>query len=346
MNYIVKLWENSSFSAKYTTYCLTGLSICNLFAFLRGRGPKSVFGLCVFRAYLLSLLWLPVQHLTSPFSLFSNLILLYYPIYSDLSEFHFGYRWSSWLKCSFLGPLLKNYFKMRLIRTVPIEDKQCIIGIHPHAILPLGSIINIISNENKFDELFPTLKNRVVLAASSCFIFPFYREILISNNIHDCSRFCAEKWLENGHTICIVPGGAKEALYSNPQEDWLDLKRKHGFIKLALESGVKIIPTFTFNEVDYCKQIHYNTIPSWLESIRLYLFQRTVGLSLPFAYQLFTSNCELITVIGKPIQLPHIKNPTKLEIESAMNIYCSAVQILYDDHAVNYNSVPRTLRID
>eukprot|EP00126_Sphaerothecum_destruens_P006159 Sdes_comp19241_c0_seq2m10182 len=39
---------------------------------------------------------------------------------------------------------------------------------------------------------------------------------------------------------------ATEALYSCPKQDILALKSRHGFIKLALEYGIPLVPSFSF----------------------------------------------------------------------------------------------------
>ena len=53
----------------------------------------------------------------------------------------------------------------------------------------------------------------------------------------------------------LVPGGAHEARNWSKDEIKLYLKKRKGFIKLALRFGVDIIPTFSFNE-----QFVYNQI--------------------------------------------------------------------------------------
>ena len=53
----------------------------------------------------------------------------------------------------------------------------------------------------------------------------------------------------------LVPGGAHEARNWSKDEIKLYLKKRKGFIKLALRFGVDIIPTFSFNE-----QFIYNQI--------------------------------------------------------------------------------------
>ena len=292
------------------------------------------------------------MHRLSPIG--GTVLLAYFPIYADLSEHHFGSRFSEWLKFRPLSKWLRKALHIKLVRTVPIEDKQVIFGMHPHAILPLGSVVNFTFDEEQFDALFPTLSDRFILGASSCFLVPVFRELLISNRVRDCSRFNAKKWLSNGptkpsgvgSTICLVPGGAREGLYANPHEDWLDLRRKVGFLRLAVEHSVKVVPCFTFNEVSYVTQVRHDVVPWVVSLMRTLLWQKTVGISLPLATGILPSNVHLTTVVGAPIQLPyHGITPSDAQLEECMDLYCAALQQLYDTHAPLYNSRPRKLNI-
>ena len=58
-----------------------------------------------------------------------------------------------------------------------------------------------------------------------------------------------------GTATVLVPGGAFEARNWSKQEVKLYLKKRKGFIKLALRHGVDLVPSFSFNE-----QFIYNQI--------------------------------------------------------------------------------------
>lgn len=49
-------------------------------------------------------------------------------------------------------------------------------------------------------------------------------------------------------------GGAQEALNARPGMYKLVLKRRKGFVKLAIETGTPIVPVFSFNEVEVYDQ--------------------------------------------------------------------------------------------
>lgn len=206
----------SILSKYYTSYAISGITIITSFGLLRGRIPNFLQNRCfltLFRTYIFSLFWLPMhfnfnKHL-------SYLMLLYLPIYTDCSEHYFDNMFSKYdflNSNSFVPKILSKYFNMKLIKTIEIEN-QCIFAMHPHGIVPLGSTTNMSAtcNSNCFNNLFPKLSSKyLTLAASSCFLIPGYRELLITNGVRDCSRYNAEKLIQKGYSIGVLPGGARE----------------------------------------------------------------------------------------------------------------------------------------
>lgn len=50
-------------------------------------------------------------------------------------------------------------------------------------------------------------------------------------------RYSARKLLDDGYSILLVPGGATEALYAKPKCNAVYLKKRLGFVKLAMQTG-------------------------------------------------------------------------------------------------------------
>ncbi|CAM9359214.1 unnamed protein product, partial [Ectocarpus fasciculatus] len=268
--------------------------------------------------------------------------MLYLPSYISLSEY-FGGRQSPLVRGGWLARTVRDYFGCRLERTQEIEE-PCIMGMHPHGVMPFGSIINLSSNVCNFENLFPRLKNRVVIAATGCFVLPVFRDLILAAGVTDCSRFAVERWIEKKWTVCVFPGGTREALYSNPEEEVLDLTRKRGFIELALKHGVPLVPCYTFNEVDHFSQVSYWDIKEYypfLMCIRTH-FQYLFGIMLPFMKNVLprpavSSKGGHVTVVGKPLRLPHVLQPSEAEIQDGMNLYIQALQDLYDHYAPKFS---------
>lgn len=329
----------------FLSYAFVGLAACSRFGLLRGRCLQSTPTLALLRLYFFSLIWLPLSQFTKQGSM---LMLFYLPFYCDLSEYN-GWRISDSFRRSFVGAFLKWILNTKMVSSSEINE-QCIVGLHPHGIIPLGTIVNVASEASDFSKLFPSLsKSRIVIAASSCFLVPGFRDLLVTSGVLDCSRFNVEKWLQKGYSVFVVPGGAREGLYSNPDIDWLDLRRKLGFIRLAIQYNVAVVPAYTFNEVDYCAQIPYHDIARW-PAVRFVRrkFQQIFGISLPLIYSISLPLSRIngiTTVVGEPIRFPHIEDPTDDQVHECLVMYIRKLQKLYDEYAPVYNSRPRPLVI-
>lgn len=53
-----------------------------------------------------------------------------------------------------------------------------------------------------------------------------------------------------GNAITIVVGGAAESLSAHPGTADLTLKKRFGFIKMAIRAGADLVPVFSFGEND------------------------------------------------------------------------------------------------
>lgn len=140
-------------------------------------------------------------------------------------------------------------------------------------------------------------------------------------------------------------GGAREAMYSNPSDvEVLDLKRKMGFIRLALMYGVPVVPVYTFNEVDTFKQVSQKTIQRYpILSFLLHVFNRVSGIIFVLSF-LLPSSTHYTTVVGSPIHFNYptdancTREPTASEINAAKNLYVKALKKLYERYSPIYSS--------
>lgn len=333
----------TTFWVFYGLYAVVGLFTVWYFALLRGRGYNSTFFLLIVRIFFYGLAWIPFHNNLY----FSTICLMYLPLYLDFSEYS-GKRASKWFQSCFFARYLKSYFGVDLVRTSNISETQAIIGLHPHGVLPFGSVLNISTDISDFEVLYPSLRKRAIIAASACFYIPIFRDIILAAGVLDCSKYNVVKLLENGYTVSVFPGGTREALYSNPAEDWLDLSRKTGFIRLAMQYNVPVIPSYTFNETDHFNQLEYTYLMKsfpCVHAIRVY-FQQLFGVMLPFVTNMIPkSGTKVITVVGTPIRFPHIQEPSDEELKRSMDIYTSELTKLYNTHAKKYSTFERNLKI-
>ncbi|KAG6840504.1 hypothetical protein C0991_006301 [Blastosporella zonata] len=88
---------------------------------------------------------------------------------------------------------------------------------------------------------------------------PFHRDILLALGVCSVSKKSCSNILNAGpgSAITIVVGGAAESLSARPGTANLTLRRRLGFIKLAIQHGADLVPVFSFGENDVIgKPIH------------------------------------------------------------------------------------------
>lgn len=111
-------------------------------------------------------------------------------------------------------------------------------GYHPHGIIGMGAIANFGTAATEFPSSFPGITPHL-LTLSSNFKIPIYRDIIMAMGICSVSKRSCEKILRKGkgNAITIVVGGATESLSAHPGTADLTLRKRLGFIKIAIRNG-------------------------------------------------------------------------------------------------------------
>eukprot|EP00042_Codosiga_hollandica_P033352 m.221380 g.221380 ORF g.221380 m.221380 type:complete len:202 (+) comp54164_c0_seq9:812-1417(+) len=151
----------------------------------------------------------------------------------------------------------------------------------------------------------------------------------------DAARYSARQILNSGKSLTLVPGGATEALYCDPDKDVVYLKKRFGFVKLALETGASLVPVFSFNECNTYSIFGINN--PFISGLKK-KFQSVFGISLPLIKNVIPRKCNVTVVIGAPLAVPKIENPSKEEVARYLDLYIEALTKLYDENRAKYNT--------
>lgn len=192
-------------------------------------------------------------------------ILLPYLIYVLLSNAptsgELSHR-SELARNSRIWSLFASYYPARLHRTVPLEPtRKYIFGYHPHGIISHGAFAAFATEALGFKQLFPGITN-TLLTLDANFRVPLYRDYALRMGLASVSRESCEKILSKGgrngegmgRAITIVIGGARESLDAKPGSLKLVLKKRKGFVKLAIRQGADLVPVLAFGENDLYEQ--------------------------------------------------------------------------------------------
>ena len=135
----------------------------------------------------------------------------------------------------------------RLIRaqSKPYDNtKQYLLCAHPHGILN-GSWWNLIS---RFGLQLVDGLQLIMCVAPAVQWYPLYGE-LFEDRITDASKRTIQRILKDTNlTPCLIPGGFSEATYTGAQPDveYSYIADRLGFIRMAIEAGVDIIPSYSY----------------------------------------------------------------------------------------------------
>jgi 1-acyl-sn-glycerol-3-phosphate acyltransferase len=216
-----------------------------------------------------------------------------------------------------------------------------IVCAHPHGMLPLGFCANLVAcSYDKGDaSSLSALANARVAVASFAFWIPGLREFYHALGCIDASKASLKCALDKGSTVIVCPGGASEALHTDPDEDVALLSGRTGFIRLAFEHGASVVPAYTFGEADIwlIEKADEGTLKE-----RFFMTSQMIfGLGMILVKHFKPRPSELKTVFGPAIKFPKVADPSPEEVDRMLETYKTALVKLYDD---NKPQKQRTLR--
>ncbi|KAL4109860.1 hypothetical protein PRIC1_001555 [Phytophthora ramorum] len=263
------------------------------------------------------------------------MVVLYLPsFFSGAQKTGRGNVWEG-LRTSSLWGLLNKFLRLKIIREQELDsNKQYIFGFHPHGIIVLSRIAIF---GGSFEDIFPGITYRI-LGASPMFYIPLGRELCLWMGGVDASRSTGEKVLNEGNSIVVYPGGVAGIFKTNPssKETQLVLKHRFGFVKLAMNHGADLVPTFVFGE-------------KWLYNMWnpprgvIDFFRKTLGIPVLVFWGKFwwmpnapAKGKRYGLVYGKPIKTALTENPTEEEIRAIHTMYVAEIQRIFEQYKSDF----------
>ncbi|KAL7006088.1 diacylglycerol O-acyltransferase 1 [Cystobasidiomycetes sp. EMM_F5] len=235
--------------------------------------------------------------------------------------------------------LFAGYFPIRLEKTVDLPaDRRYVFGYHPHGIIGVGAIANFGTEATGFSDLFPGIQPRLMTLTTN-FRIPIYRELF---TLLDPGKAISLS-TGPGSSITIVVGGAAESLSAHPGTADLVLKRRLGFIKLAIKEGADLVPVFSFGENDIFEQLA-NPKGTKLYTLQK-RFQSLFGFTLPIIHGRGILNYTIgflpyrhpiVSVVGRPIRVERSDSPTLEYMQSVQSKYIAELTRIWDEHKDAY----------
>uniref|UniRef100_A0A3Q1EEZ7 Acyltransferase n=1 Tax=Acanthochromis polyacanthus TaxID=80966 RepID=A0A3Q1EEZ7_9TELE len=228
-----------------------------------------------------------------------------------------GGRRSGWIRSWMVWEYFRDYFPLRLIKTVDLDPKKnYIFGFHPHGVLVAGAFGNFCTEATGFSRLFPGLTPHLLMLPF-WFRVPLFRDYIMSGGtrLSVCPPVC--------HVHVCGTGRASSNWLSNTGGWEAGL---NGCLLCLCSCRAQLVPVFSFGENELFDQME-NPTGSPL---------RRLQVRGPHASFSFISSLCSISPVGKPIPVTQTPSPSRDDIESLHKVYMQSLTDLFEEHKHTY----------
>ncbi|KAF4610836.1 hypothetical protein D9613_007188 [Agrocybe pediades] len=252
-----------------------------------------------------------------------------------------GGRSSQWFRSMRFWRYFADYYPASFLKEAELPaDRPYLFGYHPHGIIGMGALATFATEATGFSAAFPGIKPHL-LTLTTNFRMPFYRDILLALGVCSVSKKSCSNILKSGpgSAITIVVGGAAESLSAHPGTADLTLRKRLGFIKIAIQHGADLVPVFSFGENDIYQQMP-NEKGTTVYALQR-KFQSIFGFTLPLFHGRGLLNYNLglmpyrrriVAVIGRPIHVQQCDKPNLEEVMRVQKMYIDELTRIWDTY--------------
>ena len=281
-----------------------------LFGFILGIGLSILLFSSISLTIIFILLWLGSIRIMPLIELFNTFIHRLFP--DKLEKLAFN------VKKSF-PVFYSNKF---------IPEKQYIYSFHPHGLFTISHYLHIGTHFTDWKD-----KNTKATALHNLWWLPFEKELT------EIYKFVQSKYenmidvLKENKSLSVTLGGVKEMPLSRDNKITLNIAKRRGIFKMALETGTPLVPILVYGENELYK-IYDNRILKYINKFalnyNLYFPVPTIQSCLKWL-TLFSKPLDepVKTYIGEPIQVIKKDNPTDNDICQLRELYFLGLRKLY-----------------
>lgn len=216
-----------------------------------------------------------------------------------------------------------------------VKGTPSIIGCEPHGVLPL-SIISFADYCYYGADTPSIVKETRAMATSTIFYLPLLRQLWSWLGIDPISRAHMRGLLERGRSVLLIPGGVAECLRMTPSCEVVYLRKRFGFVKLAMQTGAQIVPAYSFGQTRTYS--YWKLGPPLCSDATTSALSKVIGLA-PMAFwgrwgTPMPRQAKIHTVVGKAIPVEKRVDPTNEEVAAKLEEFIGAVKGLFERHRV------------
>eukprot|EP01090_Pellita_catalonica_P007977 TRINITY_DN18600_c0_g1_i1.p1 TRINITY_DN18600_c0_g1~~TRINITY_DN18600_c0_g1_i1.p1 ORF type:complete len:320 (-),score=36.46 TRINITY_DN18600_c0_g1_i1:103-1062(-) len=193
----------------------------------------------------------------------------------------------------------------------------------PHGIFPMGQWLA----QSVYNKVFgKDARYTKGAGASAIFMMPLFRHIYSWLGAVDASK--EELLLQcRTYNIAIIPGGVAEMMLSDKNEERIFIKKRKGFIKFALQTGLDLIPVYQFGNTQILDRLSSKVgLFTWLSR----KFRASILIVLGRWYLPIPRKMPITSVYGEPIPVAKISSPSQEDIDKLHAKFQDDIVKLYE----------------
>jgi len=214
------------------------------------------------------------------------------------------------------------------------KDKAHLFAMIPHGIYPFGAALSLVG---RGDDNF---RNAKPVVAGAALRMPIFGHLIQAIGAVVASRKSISRALQSGTNLSMPTGGIAEIFLGSATEEVALLSRRKGFIKLAIQEGVPLVPVYVFGNSGALGLLKSSFL-EWLSRtfrISVAPFVGRWGLPIPF-------RVPLRYAIGAPIPTVRTPKPTDAQVDAIQEQFTRALVALFEKHKGAYGWGDRKLKI-
>jgi diacylglycerol O-acyltransferase 2, plant len=162
-------------------------------------------------------------------------------------------------------------------------------------------------------------------------MIPFVRQLWYGLGLRPADKREIERIMNVGGSILLCPGGVQECVLMQHDKERLYLKKRQGFVRMAIKHGASLVPVFAVGQRD-----HY----SWYRLPLPAYISRKLGAAPIVMWGVLGSpiphEARMTIIVGRPIGTridgEILKNPSDDQVQALLDKFIEAIKGIYERH--------------
>ena len=206
------------------------------------------------------------------------------------------------------------------------EGKRVIGCMHPHGVFPFVSVCAVTSTLQAKDGFGDGILDLPTAVANVIRTMPILKDVVgVFGCIDASGSYLKSRLQRRKGSVVLYVGGMVELFYASPKKETVFLKKRKGFVKLALRTGADLVPVYLFGNTTSLEALKWPILAkiSRKTGVSFTLFWGRWFLPLP-------KKVKLTYARGRPLGLPHIEHPSDEDVEKYHALYVKKLVELFD----------------